>query len=350
MMSPRRPQCRNELEAWVPRYLIHIGPFKTGTTYLQHAFTQMRPELAARGIVYPEVWGGPHGHHALADSLVTGDGASLREAFGRLNHSGAEVVLLSSEEFAKLGEASVHRLHALIGSGAVTVVFYCRRWSELIPSLWREAIKHGSLTTFPEFALSCLSDPIAAEELNFGHVLTRYTSVFGERALKLVSYNGVLEAGMDLLTHFSQHFLGWANPPASGLGRVNESLDMVDSEIIRALNALEWTRAREDRKRLHKPFLEAKDELPVRFLVERSMQFLVNSIRLDDAAPILARMHTELADRYKAALVPPFPVGSLFKPRCTDVSYIRQDYLFAEEVLDTLRAMQTTLLQRVQKA
>jgi hypothetical protein len=174
--------------------------------------------------------------------------------------------------------------------------------------------------------------------------------VFGERSLKLVSYNGVQEAQMDLLTHFCQHFLGWPNPPATGLGRVNASLDMVDTEVIRALNALEWTRAREDRKRLYKPFLEAKDELPVRFLVERAMQFLVNAIRLDDAAPVLARLHTELADRYKAALVPPFPVGSLFKPRCTDVSYIRQDYLFAEDVLDTLRAMQTTLLQGIQEA
>jgi hypothetical protein len=334
----------------VPRYLIHIGPFKTGTTYLQHAFTQMRPELVARGIVYPEVWGGPHGHHTLAAALVSDNDASLREAFGRMNHSGAETILLSSEEFAKLDDAGVRRLRAFIGSAPVTVVFYCRRWSELIPSLWREAIKHGSLTTFPEFALSCLCDPVSAEELNFSHVLTRYTSVFGERALKLVSYNGVLEARMDLLTHFSQHFLSWPNPPPTGLDRVNGSLDMVDTEIIRALNALEWTRAREDRERLHKPFLEAKDELPVRFLVERSMQFLVNSIRLDDAAPILARLHTELADRYKAALVPPFPVGNLFKPHCTDVSYIRQDYLFAAEVLDTLRAMQTTLLQRIQKA
>ncbi len=207
----------------MPRYLIHIGPFKTGATYLQYAFTQMRPELAARGIVYPEVWGGPHGHHALAAALVNDDDASLREAFGRLNHSGPEVVLLSSEEFAKLGDASVRRLRGFIGSGPVTVVFYCRRWSELIPSLWREAIEHGSLMTFPEFALAYLSDPVAAEELNFAHVLSRYTSVFGERALKLVSYNGVLEAQMDLLTHFCQHFLGWSNSPAPGFDRVNEN-------------------------------------------------------------------------------------------------------------------------------
>jgi hypothetical protein len=332
----------------VPRYLIHIGPFKTGTTYLQHAFTQLRPELAARGIDYPGAWGGLHGHHTLAAALADDGDASLAEPFGALNRSGADTVLLSSEEFAKLNDAAVRRLHALLGGAPATVVFYCRRWSELIPSLWREAIKHGSLTTLPEFTVSCLADPLATEEINFEHVLARYSAVFGPRALRLVSYNGVLEARMDLLSHFCQHFLNWPNPPPTGLDRVNESLDMVDTEIIRALNALEWTRAREDRERLHKAFLEEKSSLPIRFLVEKSMQFLVNSIRLHDAAPVLARLHTGLVERYKAALVPPFPVAALFKPRCSDVSYIRQDYLFAEGVLDTLRAMQAKLLQRVQ--
>jgi hypothetical protein len=332
----------------VPQYLIHIGPFQTGTTYLQHAFTQLRPQLAARGINYPGAWGGPHGHHTLAAALADDDDASPVEGFAALNRSAADTIILSSEEFSKMGDAAVRRLHALLGGAPATVVFYCRRWSELIPSLWREAVKHGSLTTFPEYLVSCLADPLSAEELNFDHVLTRYASVFGPRALRLVSYNGVLEAQMDLLTHFCQHFLNWPNPPPTGLDRVNESLDMVDTEIIRALNALEWTRAREERERLHKPFLEQKSGLPVRLLVEKSMQYLVNSIRINDAAPGLARLHAGLIERYRAALVPPFPVAGLFKPRASDVSYIRQDYLFAEGALDTLRAMQAKLLQRVQ--
>ncbi len=108
------------------------------------------------------------------------------------------------------------------------MVFYCRRWSELIPSLWREAIKHGSLTTFPEFVLSCLADPVSAEELNFDLVLARYMSVFGARALRLVSYNGVMEAQMDLLTHFCQHFLGWSDPPRPGsIGSTNHSIWLI---------------------------------------------------------------------------------------------------------------------------
>jgi hypothetical protein len=333
----------------VPRYLLHIGPYKTGSTYLQHAFTQLRPELAARGIVYPDTWGGLHGHHTLVAALANDNDATLQDAFGALNRSMADVILLSSEEFVKLDETAILRLQDLLGGAPVTVVFYCRRWSETIPSLWREVVKHGSLTTLPEFALSCLADPIASQEINFEPILARYTAVFGGRALRLVSYNGVIEAGIDLLTHFCQHFLGWPNPPPTGLDRVNQSLDMVDTEIIRALNALEWIRAREDREKLYKPYLDAKAELPVRFLVEKSMQYLVNSIRFDDAAPALARLHNHLAERYESMLVPPVPVASLFRPQRAEVNYIRQDYLFAEEVMDTLRAIQAKLLQRVAK-
>lgn len=332
----------------MPRYLIHIGPFKTGTTYLQHAFTQLRPELAARRILYPDIWGGPHGHHTLAAALAHDSDPSLRETFAQLNRSGADTILLSSESFSKLDDAAVRRLHGLLGSARSTVIFYCRRWSELLPSLWREAVKHGSLTTLPEFALSCLSNPAAAEEINFDLVLGRFVSVFGSRALKLVSYNSLLESNVDLLAHFCQNFLHWHNPPATGLGRVNESLGMVDTEIIRALNALEWMRAREERAHLHKPFLEAKAELPIHFIVEQSMQYMVNSIRFDDATPTLTKIHDGLGERYKAALVPPFPAAGLFRPQCVNVDYVRQDYLFADGIMETLRKMRATLLHRVQ--
>jgi hypothetical protein len=333
------------VETNVPRYLIHIGPHKTGTTYLQHAFSQLRSELAARGVLYPDTWGNMHGHHRLVEAVASGSGASLRAAFDQLSRSGADTILLSSETFAYSSDSEVAQLRALLAGDPATVVFYCRRWSELIPSHWREAVKHGSLTTLPEFTLSCLGDPVASEVVNFEHVLSRYASAFGPGALRVVSYNSILEAGMDLLTHFCRHFLNWPNPPPTNLGRVNESLDMVDSEIIRALNALEWTRAREKRQRLYEPFLTERADLPVRWLVEKSMQYTVDSIRIDDAAASLARLHASLAERYKTALVPPFPVSSLFKPRCADVNYVRTDYLFADGVMDTLRDMQMKLLR-----
>jgi hypothetical protein len=223
------------------------------------------------------------------------------------------------------------------------VVFYARRWSELIPSCWRESVKHGSLVTLPEYVLTCLADPTISPIANFCHVLDRYAAVFGAGAIRIVSYNGVLEAGEDLLTHFCRLFLSWPDPPPTGLGRVNPSLDMVDSEMIRTLNTLEWTRARDARQLLHERYLEAKADLPVRWIIEKSMQFVVNTLRIDDAAPALAHLHKTIADRYGSARVPPVAAEGLFEPRIADVNYVRPDYLLAEGVIEVVRDMQATL-------
>lgn len=327
----------------MPRYVIHVGPHKTGTTYLQHGFAALRSQFATRGIDYPGEWGGIHGHHQLAITLRTD--ASLQTAFDRFNRSGAETILLSSESFAYSSDADVEALHDLLAGEPAIVVFYCRRWSELIPSIWRETLKHGSLLTLPEFTLQCLGDPVNSHVVNFSQVLARYARFFGPNALRIASYNRVIETSDDLLSHFCRHFLAWPDPPPSGLGRVNESLDMVDSEIIRALNALEWTRAREDRQRLYHRYIEAKPSLPIQSIVESAMQFTVDAVRIDDTSPALARLHATLSDHYRYAMVEPLPPGGLFAPRCSDVDYIRNDYLFADGIMEKLRGIQKTLLQ-----
>ena len=202
----------------MPRYVIHIGPHKTGTTYLQNAFTLLRPRLSARGILYPEQWGGEAGHHDLAERLGAGEKTSLQTAFDQLNRSGADVILLSSETFSHLNDAEAGLLHDLLTGEPAIVVFYCRRWSELIPSNWGQDVRQGSQLTFPAYAFSHLADPWASAVVNFDQVLTRYAGIFGIGSLRLVSYNGVLEAGGDLLDHFCRNFLAWHNPPLSVLG------------------------------------------------------------------------------------------------------------------------------------
>jgi len=176
-------------------------------------------------------------------------------------------------------------------------------------------------------------------------VLDRYAAVFGPDALRLISYNSVIEAGEDLLAHFCRHILDWPDPPPLALGRVNESLDMVDSEIIRALNGLEWTRARDQGKRLYKAYIAQKATLPVRPLVENAMQYVVNRVRIDDASAALAPIQAAIAERYGRALLAPTPACGLFAPRAAEIAYIQTDYLLAPGALDTLRAIQDSLLR-----
>ena len=326
----------------MPRYVIHVGPHRTGTTYLQHAFTQLRPVLAARGVHYPDDWGSQHGHFGLTQRLDKHD-PSLDAVFDRLNASGHGTILLSTETFAFLGDAGIARLHNLVRDNPAIIVFYARRWSELVPSTWHENVKHGARLDLPEFAARFLLEPEAVSQVNFALVLDRYAAAFGRDSLRLVSYSNLVDSGTDLFAHFCRSFLAWPDPPASGIGRINESMDMVDCEIVRALNALEANRAGEHGDRLFKRYMAAKGELPTYWLVGQSMRFTVDNVRINDASPGLARLHAIIARRFRPAQVPPFTDGMLFTPRAIETPYVRLDYLTRPGILEMLRVMQHRL-------
>ena len=305
----------------------------------------MRPALAARGIGYPDVWGSRQGHVLLTDRLSRGDIEPLQRQFDAFAQSTRfHTILLSSETLAHSTDAQVQRLRELLRDSPVTIVFYFRRWSELIPSHWREVIKHGALDSLPEFTLRCLGNPADIEIVNFARVLDRYGSAFGAGNLRAVSYNAVLEAGQDLLTHFCACFLNWPDPPPTNLGRVNELLDLVDCEVIRALNALEWTRARDARENLFRRYTSMKSALPIRWLVDQAMQFTVNRVRIDDRTAGLAQLHDQIATRCRQVLEAPSPGGRLFEPRVAEIDYIQSDYLMQPGIMEALRDIQAKLL------
>jgi hypothetical protein len=327
------------------RYVIHIGPAKTGTTYLQHAFTGLRPALRQRRINYPDAWGGIHGHHALTQQLARGEDAVLEATFAALaSDPGVDTILLSSETLAALDDRQVGRLKGFLRDAPVAVVFYCRRWSELVPSNWREVVKQGSRESLQGFILKYMTHAAGSEIVNFALVLERYARVFGAGSLRVASYNGVLEAGEDLLAHFCRCFLDWPEPPPCTLGRVNTSIDMVDSEMLRTLNALEWLRAGDDAVGLFERYAALKPTLPIAWIVEQSMQFAVNRVRIDDTAAGMGALHDRIATQYRYALVTPCPRGRLFEPRSTDVLYVHPDFVLRPGILAAMRDIHARLL------
>jgi hypothetical protein len=97
--------------------------------------------LGARGIIYPERWGSQHGHFGLMAALSSGNDTELAAGFA--DKEAARIVLLSSEVLSYASETDIQRLRAHLSGHPVTVVFYARRWSERIPSYWREQVTHG---------------------------------------------------------------------------------------------------------------------------------------------------------------------------------------------------------------
>ena len=171
----------------MPRFILHVGPHKTGTSYLQEAFVRTRPLLAGRGVLYPATWG-RIAHHGLPELLRSGADARLARQFAELGMAGYPTVLISVEGLATLPRAAIERLRALIGpDNPVRVVFYARSWADRLPSHWKQATREGGTQSLPEYLYQRVAQPSGSLLVNFGAGLRACAEVFGPEALAVSS-------------------------------------------------------------------------------------------------------------------------------------------------------------------
>jgi len=325
------------------RFVLHVGPHKTGSTYLQCAFTVAVHDLRARGILYPRGCGSLQGHFPLVHLLQERDTAALRAWFDGFAATGAATVLLSSENFVFLDRAELLALRALMGNAPVTIVFYGRRPSEILLSGWRELVKHGVTTGLPEFIVQALTHAPHTEPVNLAQPLTRLAGVFGADALRLVPYNTILDAGENLFRHFCATFLDWPDAPEPTIRPMNRSLSAEDAELLRAINMLEERRTGAAEPRLYHRLIANRGELDLTVPVQ-AMARHAATIMIDEARPPFLPWQRTVRERFGHALTAPGTDSQLFTPIEAALPYIRADYLAEPGIPDALRAAHARLL------
>lgn len=89
-----------------PRFVFHVGPYKTGTTSVQLALQAGRDRLVRDGVLYPESIAGEHPESHAAETRLLANGRErdfrrlLEEVGGRAESLGCDTVFLSSEGFS----------------------------------------------------------------------------------------------------------------------------------------------------------------------------------------------------------------------------------------------------------
>jgi hypothetical protein len=324
-------------------YVVHIGPHKTATTYLQARLKRLRPKLRELGTLYPETWGLPDGnsaHRVLFERLQTGDSERLQNDFSEAMDSGADTILISSEDLVDLSPNGIALLKKMIGDQNVKIVYYVRRWSSKLVSSWKESLLHGATATFPEYVSQHLSNPLASGAINFTKAIEQYENVFGRENIKLVSYDYLVENKIDFLSHFLKTFLGYDIPNEEGEARIHESADFVDSEIIRILNILDD--ARRPRKGLGLKFFRVRDRIDagaLRNLLRKTQSSLV----LNENAPIWQEVLNTAFNRFGDLLVEPKPKGRFFQSRLNEQRYVNTNYIADPELHSFINDLQRSL-------
>ena len=321
------------------RAIVHIGAHKTGTTYLQRVFYALRPVLRDAGVAFPSEWiqSEDQPSHRRLYAALTDDRADTLRA--ELLAQAAELLLISSEDLVYLQEPQIQALRGFLDDAAVTIVFHCRRWSEIMPSVWQERIKHGFSETFLQFVAAALADPNRLEFLQFGAVLDRYAAVFGKTALRIVCYNSV----SDLARHFLDTFL----PAQAALlenaallleERPNRSLPPVQTEIVRVLNLIHRSQDGAQGSAVREWFLRDGQRYDLTRL-SGTIQAHLTTLRLNDAEPALDAIHRRLWAEYGDCVVDPHPADRFFAPVSRDIPYAEPRYLADPAIRDQYDAL-----------
>ncbi|MEM7507758.1 MAG: hypothetical protein AAF415_13535 [Pseudomonadota bacterium] len=216
--------------------VLHIGPHKTGSTYIQHALAGNRGALEGEGVVYPTFGIPPkmHGHHSLAHEadiyLAPEQIAKLKTEIGE-----RERVAFSAEGLCNWSNQNFTAFADLLGASRVLLVYYLRDPFDQFYSYWKERVKQGQLQSLPEWFMENFGDPHRSFVLNPLVHLRRYRELDERFELRLIPYETLRTRGEDIVQPLWREVLEIPNGFATPDERQNRSLSTEATEFLRML-------------------------------------------------------------------------------------------------------------------
>jgi len=214
--------------------IIHIGPHKTGTTSLQKTLVENRPLLASHGYVYPEQGIFSYGHHALVQAITADTHSDMFDVINRTDG----LVILSSENLARLTRTQISRLARVSGLDSIKVIFYIRNFITLPYSWWQEEVKNKHSFRFNHYLVNLFTSTIPDYPFNANEILNKFASVFGKNSIEAYLYDDVMADFGDVAQHFFAEVLKISDLSPLSFERMNISLPLHVIECIRRLNRM----------------------------------------------------------------------------------------------------------------
>lgn len=214
---------------------LHIGPHKTGTTFLQKIFHENQDNfLSKESIAYPNGYKIIFGHHELVTQLKNGKYSAI-EMVNIIESTNADKIFFSSENFDLLNESEIEVLIASFKAYEVKIVAMFREPSIRLYSWWQEEVKHGSFRTFSEYALHHLSRPMVSDIFNLDVVLSRYNKFVVDENILVGNYDAFMSHNG--IEDFFESLLNIKFPNEKNIS-VNSGLIGFDVEMIRLMNSM----------------------------------------------------------------------------------------------------------------
>lgn len=215
--------------------ILHIGPHKTGTTFLQKIFSQNKETLATNGIDYIDFGMVHFGHHKIPEFLNKKKfkKGEIKKAISQSPH---ERVLISSENFDLLRPYSIDFLKNELIDFKVEIVIFYRMPTDRMFSWWQEEVKHGGTDSYYDYIVDHYSKPFLSPVLNTSKLVDLYIEYFGSDSIRLFDYDYCIQE-KGVLKEF-QKYLDLSSDLKVESKKINQRLAIQDIEIIRVLNLI----------------------------------------------------------------------------------------------------------------
>ena len=140
------------------RVLVHVGPHKTGTTYIQSLLTQNAARLAGQGVLFPrETWTAQQRAvlAVLGRDKVPGSGISTAGEWDLLLDEvrafDGDTAVISHETISRARSKETKNVVRSLSGLEVHVVVTARDLSRVLPAMWQTQLRSRQATTWQEY-------------------------------------------------------------------------------------------------------------------------------------------------------------------------------------------------------
>jgi len=289
------------------RVIFHIGPHKTGSTYLQKKLLEHSDALLEEGIYYPDNhWRSLYGHHYLVDrGMINEFRRSVEDivnAYGK-----AKTLVVSTENFDRLKEESIQKLQEQVAQFGMEakIVFYLRRAEAVLFSFWQENVKSGRDGTLTRFLLQHLSRPFDSDIVNPARVLDRWTKVFGINNVVVFDYDRHIQERKNLFLSFTETVLQIDSEKSFGETSnelVNKSLSIEETEVLRAVNAIDRVAGNKPGVEIRTAFLNIRAQSNVYGALAQKVRQSLEPFDVG-AIQVIEKLRREILERYRHCIL-----------------------------------------------
>lgn len=314
--------------------VLHIGPHKTATTYIQNNLFHGRRDLARRGWLYPEIGTmGLPGHHDLAhnDARYIEEGADHAAALNAVAKKAREAgqnIVFSAEGFCRWSPAQFDAFARVMEADRIDLVHVMRDPFDLFYSHWGEEVKQGHSSSLPDRFAEHFNDPLASRRLNPMVDLARLSRQSTLR-LHAVPYEVLRARKIDIYTHIGAEVLGLPDLEVSNVKAKNVSFPIELTEFLRVMTLLYGSGARRlpDHSAMRLRFtrmLRHEDRKEITALMKTAGRPARRKIRIPANPSYLRRLTKALMRGMEGCWTLPFEEEELF-PMAEEKSFIHYD-------------------------